>query len=286
MEFKVETNLSTIQPRAIQSNVGEVKQWLQTSLQKFRQMIVEEGEIQSAKSDLANIRKIKKTISDQRIFVKKEFMVPFTEWENQVKELEGLCDEAIANIDTQVKNFDSQKKAEKRQKLLEYFDSCAKAAKVEEFVSFETIENPKWMNEGYKLATAMSDVKTAVAETLEDVRTIYNQNSEFETALLDDYRNTHDLRKVLAKNQYLYDLKEREATRRNQVSPKPLESSQKETPSSDEGQKEKPAPAGKPKRYNVLLALEMTAQQMRDLSAYLKQNEIKVLQSKHKEITK
>ena len=212
-------------------------------------------------------------------------MVPFSEWENQVKELEGLCDEAITNIDNQVKNFDAQKKAEKRQKLLEYFDSCTKAAKVEEFVSFDTIENPKWMNEGYKLAAAMSDIKTAVSETLEDIRTIYTQNSEFETALLDEYRNTHDLRKVLAKNQYLYDLREREASRRNQVSPKPSESSQTENHSSDEGQKAKPAQSGKPKRYNVLLSLEMTAQQMRDLSTYLKQNDIKILQSKHKEIT-
>lgn len=285
MEFQVTTDLAKIEPRSIQSNVGEVKQWLQTSLQKFRQMVVEEGEIQSAKTDLAQIRKIKKTIADQRILVKKEFMVPFSEWENQVKELEGLCDEAITNIDNQVKNFDAQKKAEKRQKLLEYFDSCTKAAKVEEFVSFDTIENPKWMNEGYKLAAAMSDIKTAVSETLEDIRTIYTQNSEFETALLDEYRNTHDLRKVLAKNQYLYDLREREASRRNQVSPKPSESSQTENHSSDEGQKAKPAQSGKPKRYNVLLSLEMTAQQMRDLSTYLKQNDIKILQSKHKEIT-
>lgn len=288
MEFRVDTDLATIQPRAIQSNVGEVKEWLSTNLQRFQQMIVEEGEIQQAKTDLAQIRKIKKSISEQRISVKKQFLEPFTEWETEVKGLEALCESAEENIDKQLKGFEEQKKIEKRNKLMEYFESLASASNVEEFVSFGQIANPKWLNATYRIEDCMKEIKNAVADTLDDVRTIYNQNSEFETALLEEYKQSHDLRKTLAKDSYLHDLREREAVRRNQISPKPVDTEKPLSVISENEQKSKTgqtATSKKPlKKYAVLLSLEMTAQQMRDLSAYFKQNNIKVIQSKHKEI--
>ena len=290
VEFQVQTALINAQPREIQSNVAEVETWLRQNLTRYEQMVVEEAEIPSAKADLAQIRKIKKTISDQRIFVKKEFLIPYTEWEEKVKVLEGLCDSAADNIDKQVKMFDQQKKEAKLAEIREYFDSLAKSSQIEEFLTFEQISNPKWANETYKMNTIMQEVKSAVSDTVEDIRTIYNQNSDFETALLDEYKQCHDLRKVLAKNSYLYDLREREASRRNSTPPAPVDDSEAKGDVSAEEQKKpslsEPTMPKPIKRYNVLLSLEMTAQQMRNLDAYLKINKITVLQSKSKEITK
>ena len=288
MEFQVTTDLQTIQPRSIQSNVKEVHAWLDTNLERYRQMIVEEGEIQNAKADLAQIRKIQKTISDQRIQVKKEFLEPYTKWEAEVKELEGLCQEAINNIDTQVKRFDEQRRAEKRDKLVEYFDSLVSASKLDDCVDFTQIENPKWMNVSYTLEECMKEIKTLVSETYEDVRTIYNQNSEFETALLEEYKQSHDLRKTLAKDQYLRGLKEREAIRRNQISPQPIdgENHRSGLRENDENLKseQNTAAVKKEKMYDVLLHVQMTAKQMWKLSAWFEEENVSVIQSKHKEV--
>ena len=64
MEFQVTTDLALIQPQKIESNVGEVKVWLQSALTKYKTAVVSEDAISSAKAKKAEDNFAAKMLSE------------------------------------------------------------------------------------------------------------------------------------------------------------------------------------------------------------------------------
>ena len=113
MEFEVRTNLALMQPQKIESNIAEVKSWLINALEPYKNMVVSEDAIASAKQDRAKINKLKNAIDEKRKTTKKQWVHPYVTWEAEVNELLGLCDEASGNIDSQIKSFENEIKEQK-----------------------------------------------------------------------------------------------------------------------------------------------------------------------------
>ena len=164
-EIRMITDLDKALPQSIVFNFEEVKTWLTENLTSYKSMVVTEDEIGAAKADKAKIAKLSKTISEQRIAIKKRYLEPYNVFEAQMKELSGMCDEAAKNIDVQVKAFEEKRKSEKRKTLRGYFSSVNTQA----WLSFERIENPRWMNVTYDMETAQADIQAAVTAIGENV---------------------------------------------------------------------------------------------------------------------
>ena len=122
MEFEVKTDLALMQPQKIESNVAEVKSWLQSALSPYKSMIVSEDAIKSAKEDRAKLNKLKTAIDEKRKTTKKMWVSPYVQWESEVNELLSICDEAIKNLDTQIKSFDDSVK--QKRKLIPFRTVC------------------------------------------------------------------------------------------------------------------------------------------------------------------
>lgn len=103
MEFNLITNIKQSIPQAIVFNFDELKKELAEKITPYKSLAVTEDDLKGAKSDKANLNKLKKALNDKRIEVKKEYMQPLEVFEGQVKELVSIVDEGIVNIDSQVK---------------------------------------------------------------------------------------------------------------------------------------------------------------------------------------
>ena len=209
-EIRMITDLDKALPQSIAFNFEEVKTWLTENLASYKNMVVTEDEIGAAKADKAKISKLSKTISEQRIAIKKRYLEPYNDFEAKMKELSGMCDEAAKNIDIQVKAFDEKRKTEKREELKAFFESLNQQA----WLHFERIENPRWMNVTYDMETAKADIQAAVTAIGENVTTITASGSEFENEMLLEYQKTLDLGAAMRRGSELKRMKQEQESRK------------------------------------------------------------------------
>lgn len=284
MEFTVTTDLSKLQPQVIEANFAETKAWLQNALAPYQAMVVSEDAIKSAKDDRANINRLKKTLDDKRKAIKRQWVQPYIEWENKVNELIKMCDEASANIDTQVKNFENASKEQKKAELEKFFNENAVAADVDFYVTFEQVFSPKWLNATVKVETAMQEIENIIQETVDDLKVIGDLESEYAEELYLDYKQNHDIKRVISRNKALSEMKTATNVRKQRtddwkvpdgIKPPWEEETPQTAKNADKLQQEK--------SYDLLLQLRLTEKQARNLKKFMAAEGIEVVQSKMKE---
>lgn len=212
-EIRMITDLDKAVPQSLDFNFEEVKAWLGENLAAYRNMVVTEDGIAAAKSDKAKIRKISSAISEQRIAVKKRYLEPYNAFEANMKELSGMCDEASKNIDDQLKKFEEQRKAQKRNDLLAFFQTQNAPA----WLTFERIENPRWMNVTFSMDEAQKEITEKVNAVNADVESISGFDAEFADEMLLEYRKTMNVSGAIQRGNELRRMKqERERSRAEQ----------------------------------------------------------------------
>lgn len=160
--------------------------------------------IKDAKSDRAELNKLKTAIETERKRIKKMCMDPYTAFEGQVKEVLKPLDEAIASIDRQLKEADELYKEEKAKEIQRIFE----AQGFQDFVTLEMIWNEKWLNKTYSLQQIKSDMDGRMYSIGRDVLAI-SKLEEYKFEAKDYYKRTLDLSGALQEAQRLVDIQRR-----------------------------------------------------------------------------
>ena len=284
MEFQVTTDLSKLRPQVIEANFEETKAWLENALSPYKSMVVSEDAIASAKTDRATINRLKKTLDEKRKAVKRQWVQPYIEWENKVNELIKMCDDASENIDNQVKKFEDAIKQQKRDELESFFNENATAADVDFYVTFEQIFNQKWLNSTVKINTAKEEIEAIIQQTVDDLKSIADLESDYAEELFLDYKQNHDIKSVLSKNKALKEMKKASGSRTS-LSDEWKAAENIKLPWEDEAPKKAPKESEKEpeKIYDLLLQLKLSEKQARNLKKFMASEGIEVVQSKMKE---
>lgn len=194
INFEIKSDaLAVIQSLDIEANFEEMRAYLTEMLQPYKSLVV--TDMGAAKSARAYVNKVKKSINDSRLMVKKLYTEPLTSFENRCKELTAICDEASGAIDAQIKAEEQKEKELRISALRAFFDSSAH--EIEAYITFERIYNPKWETKSYGMDKAEQDICAAIDRTKSDVEAIRAMNSPFESALLAEYAQNGDLSRVL-----------------------------------------------------------------------------------------
>ena len=214
MEFSITTNLEPLKSFAISANFDECRRWLDENLTPYRTMVVTEDGISTAKKYRANIRSVAARIDECRKMAKAAALSSYLPFEEKCKALTALCAESADNLDGQIKAFDEARKAEKRETLQQYF--FEHVGEMNDFLTFDAIFNPRWLNATYSEEQAHIDICAEIAKCTSSVGSIRALHSEFEMTLLDEFRKNHDLAACIQKNANLVRLKEIEDQRRKE----------------------------------------------------------------------
>lgn len=212
IQFEITTDLTPYTGASIQTNKEAVKAYLADLTAPYKTMVITEDGIPAAKKDLANLRKIITGIEEQRKAVKATWMAPYDSYAADCKEIQSDVNEAIANIDGQIKDFDRRKKEEKKQRLLDLF--IENSADVSDYISFEDLFDSKWLNATFSEIDAANSIVAQIEDIREGLETIRALESEYEAAMLNEYGKSHNLSKALAEGKRLEAIQKAEEERR------------------------------------------------------------------------
>ena len=188
----------------IGGNFEELKTALKAELEVYKNMVFTEEVKPEARKAVANLRKLKKSMNDKKLEVKKNFMVPYTDFEAQVKELDKLIDEPINFISGQIEEFE-RKRVEERKKLISdiYTEIITEHDTVAEYLPLQRIYDSKWENSTTTRKTIKEGIMKHVEHVEKDLATIRSMESEFEDKGIAKYKTTLELSDALTTmNQY------------------------------------------------------------------------------------
>ena len=188
----------------IGGNFEELKAALKAELEIYKNMVFTEESKPEARKTVANLRKLKKSMNDKKLEVKKTFMVPYTDFEAQVKELDKLIDEPINFISGQIEEFE-RKRVEERKKLISdiYAEIIKEHDTVIEYLPLQRIYDSKWENSTTTKKAIKEGIMKHVEHVEKDLATIRSMESEFEDKGIAKYKTTLELSDALTTmNQY------------------------------------------------------------------------------------
>lgn len=191
LSLKVKQN-----PGAVELNFDELEQALELKLKEYKGAVFTEESKDIAKGELASLRKLRKDFEDARKGVKKEWMKPYDAFETQMKKLTAKIDEPIQLIDSQLKDFEEKRRAEKKKTIVAVYEELVGDAR--EYCPLEVIYDRKWEN----ATTTMKSIKTSIAEAVESVKKsveiISGMQSDAVGRALELYKSTLDMAKAIA----------------------------------------------------------------------------------------
>lgn len=185
-------------------NFEEIKEKLNSELEIYKNMIFTEDSKTEAKKTIASLRKLKKSVNDKKLEVKKSFMIPYTNFEAQVKELDNLIDEPINFINNQVEEFERRRVEEKKSLISEiYTEIMAEHVEASGYLPLQRIYDSKWEN----ATTTKKAITEAIAERVDhvekDLGIIRSMGLEFEDKGIEKYKATLELSDAIeVMNQY------------------------------------------------------------------------------------
>ena len=124
MEIITTTDLNSI-PRVIEWNFEDLKTELRSQLEVYKNLTVTADAIKVAKSDRANLNKLKTAVEEHRKEIKRRCLEPYNVFEAQCKELVGIISEPINAIDEQVKVFEDKEKQDTRRTTSASASACS-----------------------------------------------------------------------------------------------------------------------------------------------------------------
>ncbi len=189
----------------IECNFDELQKALALQMSAYADVVVDEDSIPQYKGELATLRKIRTAVDNKRKDIKREFLVPLDEFEDNVKKLLEEIDKPIDLINSQLALFEEDRKLKKKERIKKMYET--QVGEFIKFLSFEVNFNEKWLNK----STSDNDIAFDISEKLQKVKSdlavIDGLNSEIKDELIETYRSSNnDLSKAVNRNsQYLSD---------------------------------------------------------------------------------
>ena len=265
--------------KSIDFNYDEIKGELQTVLEKYQNLAFTDETMKEAKNTRAHLNQLKTKIDNVRKDMKKRCLAPYEAFEAKIKDLTGLVDKPILQIDSQVKSYEDRCKQIKFENIQTFWNENAKD--ILPLVSFDRIFNEKWLN----ATTTMKSINEEILKIVDDVKqgldTISQLHTEFELQVKDKFLETLNLAIALSENNRL---KERQKAIEEQ------EKLRKEAELKAQQQAQNPAPAETPKQmdiveevkkveeqeYQIIFKVTATREKLSLLKQFLENNNIKI----------
>lgn len=203
----LEVKIKAPQTQPVVWNYEELHIALEMKLADYKDRVYDETMIAEAKSDTANLNKLKKTLSDERISRKKDYMKPFEKFEEQIKELCGMIDEATSGIKAQLDEYEQKRVEEKRVAIRELFSEIAAEYDCLDFITLEKVYNQKWENKTTTDKTIATEITAVFDKAVNDLEIISKMpNYSFEAK--EAYKASLDLNKALAEGERMAQVQE------------------------------------------------------------------------------
>lgn len=200
---------------AVVWNYEEVKAGVEKALEQYKNRVYTAQTITGANADRAALNKLADAIAVKRREMKARYLEPYTAFEAQCKEIEGMIAQVSGQIDAQVKEYENAEKEAKRAKIAAYYSEAG--AQIVDQVPVDAIFNPKWLNKTYRMEYIKAEIDATVDRILESMETVRSSCGQDVAACLEAYLHGGlDLAAAVRKHQALEKVRRDEAAREEQ----------------------------------------------------------------------
>ena len=205
----IEMHYPEIEP--IRWNHEELKQWLLDRTEQYHGLVVtaDKEQIQDAKKHMADMRKLRKALEDERIKAKKKILKPYDDFAVKEKELIQILDDAIQELDVQVKEYDEMLRQEKLEKAKEIYKE--EIGNLDRTIPFEKVYQESWLNKTKTLKSIREEVANIRDKVDADLKLINMESSAYAFEMKEEYMKSFDLTAAMAKKQELEEAAKRKA---------------------------------------------------------------------------
>lgn len=170
-------------------NFEELKSQLNNYLEQYKGAVFTEESKKFAKDIVAELRRLKKSVNDRKIEVKKAFIQPYDEFEGKTKDLLALIDKPIELIDSQVKAFEEKRIEERRQVIRGIYNE--KIGDLTEYAPLKKVYSDKWENASTSRKRIEEEMDQALLGIKMDVESLKLMRADGDIIkfALDKYKN-------------------------------------------------------------------------------------------------
>lgn len=191
----------------IEDNLNEVELSIREKVREYSAVVVTEDTVKDGKKFLADIRKEKKALDDERKAIKAQWMAPYDAFEKRAKGIIALYDEPVRIINEQLEAYEEQRQTMKRQEIQEAYDFVK--GELGDWLPLDRIYNPKWENATCSGKKVREEMELIFDQMKVSISTVKSMQSEFEEDALQVLKDTGSLQAAIEEINELQRQKER-----------------------------------------------------------------------------
>lgn len=187
--------------KEIDWNYEELKTEIQGKANDYMNLVYTADQVKDAKKDRANLNKFVEALESKRKEIKKQITEPYSAFEKQEKELIGIVNKAITNIDTQIKGYEEATRQEKLEKVKEIYAKTIGG--LADVVTFDKIFKESWLNVSTTFKSITKEITEIRDKVDNDLFVINADTSSFAYEMKEEYLKNFDLTAAINKKQKL-----------------------------------------------------------------------------------
>ena len=217
----------------IESNMKEVKGYVENLNNYYKNISFTEETMQEAKNEKSKVNKFKKQVSDYRKNIIEEYNKPIKAFEDTAKETEKLLTETYNTINQQVANYESKQKEIKEKEVKDYFEEYKIANNID-FITYGQARINVTLSASMK--SLKDQAKQFIDKIVDDLKLIETQ--EHKAEIIVEYKQTLNVSNAITSVTNRFKAIEEEKKRQEELKRKQLEEVQRRADESIRAQSE------------------------------------------------
>lgn len=210
-EFSGEIQVKIKSLGEIESNMKEVKGYVESLNNYYKNITFTEETIKEAKEEKAKINKFKSEVANYRKNIVAEYNKPIKIFEDTSKETEKILTETYNTINSQVANYEDIEKQRKEQEIKDYFEEYKVANNID-FINYGQAKINVTLTASVK--KLKEQVKAFIDEIIDDLKLIETQECKDE--ILVEYKQNLNVSRAIQDVANRHKLLEEERKRQEQ----------------------------------------------------------------------
>lgn len=209
MELKIYNPTEGNYLKKIEWNYEELKRQITAGAEEYAASVYTDDSISNAKKDRAKLNKFIEALTGKRTEIRKKLLEPDEQFGREVKELTGIVQNAVENIDSQIKGYEQRQREEKTAKVKEFYE--ANIYDLAEVLPFERVFKQEYANSSTTMKSIKEDILKKIQTVSEGLAVITELDSKYAFEAKEVFLRTYDLAAAMAEKNRLEEADRRRA---------------------------------------------------------------------------
>ncbi|GLB24210.1 hypothetical protein LXJ15735_04510 [Lacrimispora xylanolytica] len=201
MELKIYNPQDSGFLQKIEWNFEELKKEIAAASHEYEASVYTDDTIKAAKADRAKLNKFVDALNGKRTEIRKALLKPDEQFSQEIKELTGIVQKAISNIDSQVKSYEQRLREEKISKVQEFYEENIND--LASILPFDRVFKSEYANASTTMKSIKEDILFLIQRVGEGLAIINEVDSKYAGDMKEVFLRTYDIGAAMAERNRL-----------------------------------------------------------------------------------